>query len=58
MNLIDCVVKEIIGSTIKQYDKWWLKVSYNDIGIGGVTSIMFETIEDAQDVEIGYKFLH
>lgn len=57
MNLIDCIVTSIIGTPIKQYNHWWLKVAYNDMGGGGETNLMFDTFEDAQDVEIGYKFL-
>ena len=58
MNLIDSTVTSVLSTPVKKYNHWWLKVAYIDMGGEGVTNLMFDTFEDAQDVEIGHKFLH
>lgn len=37
--------------------RWWVEVSYVCEGIGAVTTLMFDTREEAEAVKIGYKFL-
>lgn len=58
MNLIDLTVTSILSTPVKQYNHWWLKVAYTDIGGEGQTNLMFDTFEDASEVKIGDKFKH
>lgn len=37
--------------------RWWVEVSYVCEGIGAVTTLMFDTREEAEAVKPGYKFL-
>lgn len=37
--------------------RWWVKVSYDCYGMGAVTTLMFDTKEEAEAVKPGYKFL-
>ena len=58
MNLIDGFVTSVLTTPVKKFNHWWVKVAYNDMGGGGETNLMFDTFEEASDVEIGHKFLH
>ena len=57
MNLINCVVTEIIGDPYFEYDKWWVNVEYDCYGSLHWMDLIFSTKEEALAVEIGYKFL-
>ena len=62
MNYLDGYVEEVLSEPY--YDdygsgifRWWVKVSYVCEGIGAVTTLMFDTREEAEAVKPGYKFL-
>lgn len=62
MNYLDGYVEEILSEPY--YDdygsgifRWWVEVSYVCYGIGAVTTLMFDTKEEAEAVKPGYKFL-
>ena len=62
MNYLDGYVEEVLSEPY--YDdygsgifRWWVKVSYVCEGIGAVTTLMFDTREEAEAVKTGYKFL-
>lgn len=62
MNYLDGYVKEVLYEPY--YDdygsgifRWWVEVSYVCEGIGAVTTLMFDTREEAEAVKPGYKFL-
>ena len=54
MNYLDGYVDDDYGSGIF---RWWVKVSYICYGMGAVTTLMFDTKEEAEAVKPGYKFL-
>ena len=61
MNYLDGYVEEVLSEPY--YDdygsgvfRWWVKVSYVCEGIGAVTTLMFDTREEAEAVKTGYKF--
>lgn len=58
MNLIDGWVTKVQGEPYYEYNKWWIKVEYVDEGRNGTSTLMFETKEEADNVQPGYKFLH
>lgn len=62
MNYLDGYVEEVLSETYyDDYDsgifRWWVKVSYVCEGIRAVTTLMFDTREEAEAVKTGYKFL-
>jgi hypothetical protein len=57
MNLLDAYVTKIISKPFKDYGKWWVKVEYYCYSINSQTQLFFDTKEEAEKVEIGYKFL-
>lgn len=57
MNLCDAWVKEIKAEPRLAYGRWWVDVKYICEGRLGETSIMCSTLEEAERVEVGYKFL-
>lgn len=58
MNQIDAWVIAVISGVYKNYGKFWVKVSYTDMGGSGETTLMFDTPGEAIDVKEGYKFQH
>lgn len=57
MNLIDCVVTKVIGEPYEKYNRWWIKVEYDSWGMFCETELFFNTKEEVEKVNIGYKFL-
>lgn len=60
MNYIDGYVEEVISEPY--YDdygsgifRWWVEVSYVSEGCGAITTLMFDTKEEAEAVKPGYK---
>lgn len=60
MNYLDGYVEEVLSEPY--YDdygsgafRWWVKVSYVCEGIGAVTTLMFDTREEAEAVKPGGK---
>lgn len=58
MNLIDATVTSISDQVEIKYDKYFIKVTYIDMGGEGETFLMFDTLDEIKALEIGYKFLH
>lgn len=59
MNLIDAWVTEIMGEPyLSVFGKWLLKVKCHDMGGDGTSTLIFDTKEQAEQVDVGYKFLH
>lgn len=66
MNLIDGYVLEILEEPKKHtfdiegipFEHWGLSVKYEDMGGEHITELVFKTIEDANDIKVGYRFLH
>lgn len=57
MNKIDAWVIDVYG-VYQNYDKYWVRVSYTDMGGTGKTILMFNSLQEALLVGPGYKFLH
>ena len=55
MNLIDAWVTKVQEKPYYEYDKWWVKVESVDEGGNGTSTLMFETKEEADRVQPGYK---
>lgn len=63
MNAIDAwVTKVLCEPYYKSYGsgipRWWVKVESVDMGGKSTDTLMFDTREDAEKVQPGYKFLH
>jgi hypothetical protein len=43
MNLVDCVVTEVLGNPEFKYSKWFVNVKYNSWGSISETEVMFDT---------------
>lgn len=63
MNYIDGYVEEVISEPY--YDdygsgifRWWVEVSYVSEGCGAITTLMFDTKEEAEAVKPGYKSIN
>lgn len=56
MNKVDAYVEEVIGNPYYDNYKYWQKVKYSSYGISGTTTLMFDTIEQALSLFVGYKF--
>ncbi len=57
MNLVDCVVTEVLAEPYEKYSVWWVLVRYNSWGHESDTTLMAKTKEEADRVKIGHKFL-
>ncbi|MFW5847438.1 MAG: hypothetical protein ACOCVF_00770 [bacterium] len=57
MNLADFYVTEIKSVPFCEYDRWWLKVKAITYGVESEHVLMFNTEEQANNVEIGYHFM-
>lgn len=57
MNLLDAQVLTINSEPYEMYGKWWVDVTYECWGQEGNSSLMFNTIVEAESIQIGYKFL-
>lgn len=66
MNKITAYVDEVIGKPLytevefdgEVYEYWTVRVKYSDMGGKGEEELRFDTKEQADKVEKGYKFLH
>ncbi len=58
MNLIDAKVTKVIGKPYYKYFKWWIKVESIDMGGQTTDNLMFDTKEEAERIQPGYKFQH
>lgn len=57
MNLVDCYVTKVLGKPIFKYNHFFVPVEYDSYGRISTTEIMYETLEEAESIEIGYQFL-
>lgn len=58
MNLIECTVTKILSEPYLMYDKWFLKVEYICYDVKSETTLMFDSIETANKINIGHEFLN
>lgn len=58
MNLIECTVTKILSEPYHAYGKWFLKVEYTCYGVNSETTLMFDSIETANKIEICHEFLN
>lgn len=64
MNLIDCYVTKVLGEPVwHDYPElpnkgWWtVLVTFDSYGRESDTNLSFKTLEEAQNVAVGYHFL-
>jgi len=55
-NLVNAIVEEILGKPYKEYGKWFLKVKYNSYGVLDTHTFMFDSKEEAEEIEVGHEF--
>ncbi|OJS51531.1 hypothetical protein BK406_28370, partial [Escherichia coli] len=41
----------------EEYGKWWVDVEYISWGVPGKSRLMFDSREQAQEVQEGFRFL-
>jgi hypothetical protein len=58
MNLLECIVTNVIGEPYWEYDCWWQQVEYICYGHTETTSLMYKNKEDLNEVVVGFKFLN
>lgn len=56
MNVVDCFVKKILRPPYKHGDCWCVDVEFISWGTVSKGTIYGLTLEEAQRVEVGYKF--
>lgn len=56
MNRVKATVKEIVGEPKEKYKHWFLTVKFDSHGKEGETDLMFDTKEQAEQIEVGYEF--
>lgn len=57
MNLVDCYVTRVLSEPYEAYNKWWVLVEYDSWGRLAQTTVMCDTEEEAERVDVGYHFL-
>jgi hypothetical protein len=57
MNLVDCVVVEVLGTPIETHGMWKLPVLYNSWGHVSDTFIYAKSEEEALNIKAGYEFV-
>jgi hypothetical protein len=61
MNLLDAVVTKVLNEPkFVEYDgyQWWeIEVEYDCYGVISKTDLTFKTKEEAERVNVGYRFL-
>lgn len=57
MNLVDCIVIEVIGEPVCEFGMWGVKVKYDSYGYISETTIFLDTKEEVLKIKPGYKFL-
>lgn len=58
MNLLECMVTKILSEPYLMFDKWFLKVEYSSYGVNGKTTLMFDSFEIANKINIGHEFFN
>jgi hypothetical protein len=63
MNVIDAWVTKVLcepycHSYGSHSPRWWVKVEAQDMGGTTNDTLMFDTLEEAEKVQPGYKFQH
>ena len=57
MNLLDAHVTKVVSEPKLKYGKWFVSVEADCYGRPMTTELMFETEEQARQVEVGHEFL-
>lgn len=50
-------VTKVISGPYEEYGKWWVDVEYISWGVPGKSRLMFDSREQAQEVQEGFRFL-
>ena len=60
MNLVDCVVTEVLSDVFKEASSgcYGVKVEFNSYGNISQTRLFFDTEKEAKNIKKGHKFLH
>ena len=59
MNLINCFVTKVLSKpALGRYEKYEVKVEFNSYGSISTTVLYFDTLDEAESVNIGYEFLN
>lgn len=56
MNVLTGTVTKVLSKPFFEYNKWWVKVEYNCYGRISKTELMFNSIDLALKVDIGFEF--
>lgn len=57
MNLLECYVTSIESKPYLLHGKWWVNVKADCYGSEQRHSLMFNTEQEAEKINVGYKFL-
>lgn len=57
MNLVDCYVKKVLSKPYERYGMWCIDVEFDSYGHRLEGTIYGLTKEEADNVDVGYKFL-
>lgn len=63
MNVIDAWVTKVLCEPYyhcygSYRPRWWVKVEAEDMGGTTTDTLVFNTLEEAEKVQLGYKFQH
>lgn len=57
MNYIDFVVTKVINKPYESFNKWFILVYATSHGVDSYQTLMFDTKEECESINIGYKFI-
>lgn len=57
MNLVDCYVKKVLSKPYERYGMWCIDVEFDSYDHRSEGTIYGLTKEEADNVDVGYKFL-
>lgn len=57
MNLVDCFVTKVLSKPYEHYGMWCVDVEFDSYGHKSKGTIYGLTKEEADKVDVGYKFL-
>lgn len=56
MNKTNCIVTKIIEKPHLEFNKYFMRVEFESYGVISETTLMFDYKDQADKVNIGYKF--
>jgi hypothetical protein len=57
MNLIDLYVTEVLSEPYEAYNHWFVDVMADGYGSIQKSAVMLNSKEEADNIDVGYKFL-